>query len=60
VGAGRALDHLATHLGLRSSDSSPRQLLKLSESDDLEERAVLQNDQLLVSQVDEGSSLVLV
>jgi len=58
VGTGRALDHLTTHLGIPSSDSSPRQLVKLSV--DPEERTPLQNDQLLFNQIEEGSSLVLV
>jgi len=57
VGTGKALDYLASHLGIPSSDSSPRQLMKLSE--DHEECTVLQNDQLLASQV-EGGSLLLV
>jgi len=57
VGTGKALDLLASHLGIHSSDSFPRQLLKLSV--DLEALTPLRNDQPLSSQVEEGSSLVL-
>lgn len=57
IGTGKALDCLATHLGIPSSDSSPRHLLKSSNTPD--ERVLLRNDLSLSSQVDEGAALVL-
>ncbi|KAJ7470501.1 hypothetical protein FB451DRAFT_339166 [Mycena latifolia] len=57
LGTGRVLDLLAAQLGL-SSDPSPLELLKVS-GPNLEDRIKCRNDQLLSSEVDEGSVLVV-
>ncbi|GBE82550.1 hypothetical protein SCP_0409340 [Sparassis crispa] len=57
IGAGRALDLLATHFKVTASDSSPLRLAKTPVVDD--DVVTLRTDQPLSEQVEDGSHLLL-
>ncbi|KAI0933699.1 hypothetical protein AcW1_005460 [Taiwanofungus camphoratus] len=58
IGTGKVLDLLASRFGLVGSDLCPLQLVKTVPQQD--SKVVLQTDQLLVDQIEDGSLLVLV